>query len=55
MVSDIIHVCTFSIHFQFGNMFYCSVLIMVQGDFLGILQALAYDERVSQLDRGTIV
>jgi hypothetical protein len=29
MVSDIIHVCDMSFDFQLGNMFYCSVLIMV--------------------------
>jgi hypothetical protein len=27
MVSDIIHVCNLSIDVQFGNMFYCSILI----------------------------
>jgi hypothetical protein len=47
MVSDIIHVCDLSINFQFGNVFYCSILIMVHGDFLGVLEALAYDERIS--------
>ncbi len=55
MVSDIIHVCDISIDFQFGNMFYCSFLIMLQGDFLGIPEAIAYDERISKLDRGTIL
>jgi hypothetical protein len=41
MVSDIIHVCDISFNFQLGNMFYCSVSIMVQGDFLGVLEAVA--------------
>jgi hypothetical protein len=54
MVSDIIHVCDVSFDFQFGYVFFCSVLIMVQGDFLGVLEAVAYDERISQLDRSTI-
>jgi hypothetical protein len=40
MVSDIIHGCYLSIDIQFGNMFYCSVLIMVQGKFSGILGPL---------------
>jgi hypothetical protein len=53
MVSDIIHVCDLSINFQFGNMFYCSVFTMVQGDFLGV--AVVYDERLTQIDRGTIL
>jgi hypothetical protein len=30
-----------SFDFQLGNMFYCSVLIMVQGDFLGVLEVVA--------------
>jgi hypothetical protein len=55
MISDIIHVCDLSIDFQFGNAFYCSVFIMVQVEFLGVLEALAYDERISQLDRGKIL
>jgi hypothetical protein len=55
MISDIIHVCDLSIDFQFGNMFYCSAFIMVQVEFLGVLKALAYDERISQLDRGKIL
>jgi hypothetical protein len=54
MVSGIIHVYNISINFQFGNVLYCSVLIMVQGDFSGVLGVVAYDERISQLDRGTI-
>jgi hypothetical protein len=54
MISDIIHVCDFSIDFQFGNVFYCSAFIIEQGEFLGVLEALAYDERISQLDRGKI-
>jgi hypothetical protein len=55
MVSDIIHVCDISIDFQFGNVFYYSAFIMVQGEFLGVLEALAYDEMISQLDRGKIL
>jgi hypothetical protein len=55
MVSDIIHVCDLSIDFQFGNIFYCSAFIMVHGEFLGVFEALAYDERISQLDRGNIL
>jgi hypothetical protein len=41
MVSDIIHVCDLSFDFQLGNVFYCSILIMVQGAFLGVLEAVA--------------
>jgi hypothetical protein len=48
MVSNIIHVGDLSFDFQFDNMLYCSVLIMVQGDFLGVLEVVAYDERISQ-------
>jgi hypothetical protein len=55
MISDIIHVCDLSIDFQFGNMFYCSAFIMVQVEFLGVLEGLAYDERISQFDRGKIL
>jgi hypothetical protein len=55
MVFNIIHVCDLSIDFQFGNMFYCSVLIMVHGEFFGVLEALSYDERISQIDRDTIL
>jgi hypothetical protein len=40
MVTDIIHVCDLSFNFQLGNMFYCSVLIMVQENFLGVLEAI---------------
>jgi hypothetical protein len=47
MVYDIIHVCDLSINFQFDNVFYYSVLIMVHGEFLGGLEALAYNERIS--------
>jgi hypothetical protein len=54
MVSDIIHVCDLSIDFQFGNLFYCFAFIMVQREFL-VLEALAYDERISQLDRDNIL
>jgi hypothetical protein len=36
-------------------MFYCSAFIMVQGEFLGVLEALGYDERISQLDRDKIL
>jgi hypothetical protein len=36
-------------------MFYCSVFTMVQGDFLGVLEVGAYDERLTQIDRGTIL
>jgi hypothetical protein len=38
MVSDIIHVCDLSFDFQLGNVFYCSVLVMVQRHFLGVLE-----------------
>jgi hypothetical protein len=55
MISDIIHVCYLSINFQFDNMFCCSILIMAQGEFFGVLKALAYDERISKLDRGKIL
>jgi hypothetical protein len=55
MVFDNIHVCDLSIDFQFGNMFYSSILIMVLGEFLGVLEALTYDERISQLDRCKIL
>jgi hypothetical protein len=55
MESDIIHVCDLSIDFQFGNVFYCSVFTMVQGDSLGVLEAIAYDERLTQIDRCTIL
>jgi hypothetical protein len=41
VISDIIHVCDLSFDFQLGNMFYCSVLIMVQGYFLEVLEAIA--------------
>jgi hypothetical protein len=40
MVSDIIYECDMSFDFQLGNMFYCSVLIMVQRNFLGVLEAV---------------
>jgi hypothetical protein len=55
MVSDIIHVCDISIDFQCGNVFYCSVLIMVHEDFLGVLEVVAHDERLTKIDRGTIL
>jgi hypothetical protein len=55
MVSDIIHVCDISINFQFGNIFYRFAFILVQWQFLGVIEALAYDERISQLDRGKIL
>jgi hypothetical protein len=54
MISDIIHVCDLSIDFLFGNVFYCSAFIIVQGEFLGVLETLAYDKRIAQLDRGNI-
>jgi hypothetical protein len=41
MVSDIIHVCDLSFNFQLGNVFYCSILIMVHGAFLGVPKAVA--------------
>jgi hypothetical protein len=41
MVYGIIHVCDMSFNFQLGNMFYCSILIMVQEIFLGVLEAVA--------------
>jgi hypothetical protein len=40
MVSDIIHIYDLSIDVQFGNMFYCSILIMVQGEYSGVLVPL---------------
>jgi hypothetical protein len=49
------HVFDLFIDFQFGNVFYCSAFIMVQGEFLGVLEALAYDDMISQLDRGKIL
>jgi hypothetical protein len=55
MVSDIIHVCDLFIDFQFSNVFYCSIFTMVQGDFIGVFEAIAYDERLTQIDRGTIL
>jgi hypothetical protein len=55
MISDIIHVCDLSIKFQFGNMFYCSIFTMVHGDFLGVFKDAPYDERLTQIDRGTIL
>jgi hypothetical protein len=55
MVFDIIHVCDLSIDFQFGNKFYCSVFTMVHGDFLEILEVVPYDEKLTQLDRATIL
>jgi hypothetical protein len=33
--------CDLSFNFQLGNTFYCSILIMVQGDFLGVLEFVA--------------
>jgi hypothetical protein len=55
MISNIIHVCDLSINFQFGNMFYCYVFTMMRGDFLEVLQVVAYDEKLTQIDRGTIL
>jgi hypothetical protein len=55
MVSDIILVYDISIDFQFDNMFYCSIFTMVQEDFLGVLEVVAYDERLTQIGRGTIL
>jgi hypothetical protein len=55
MVFDIIHVCDNSIEFQFGNMFYCSIFTMVHGDFLGVIESIPYDERLTQIDKGTIL
>jgi hypothetical protein len=42
-------------NFQFGNVFYCSIFTIVHGDFLGVLEVVAYDERLTQIDRGTIL
>jgi hypothetical protein len=42
-------------YFQFVNMFYCSVFTMVHGDFLGVFEVVPYDERLTQIDRGTIL
>jgi hypothetical protein len=55
MVTDIIHVCDLSIDFQFDNMFYCSIFTMIQRDFLGVFEDVAYDERLTQIDRCTIL
>jgi hypothetical protein len=55
MVSDIIHVYDISIDFQFGNMFYCSIFTMAHVDFLGVLEAVPYDESLTQIDRDTIL
>jgi hypothetical protein len=49
MECDVNHVCDLSIDFQFVNVFCCSVLIMLQGEFLSVLEVLAYDGRMSQL------
>jgi hypothetical protein len=54
MVCDINHVCDLSIDFQFVNMFCCSILILLLGKILLVLEALAYDERISPLGRDTI-
>jgi hypothetical protein len=40
MISDIIYVCDLSVDFQFDNMFYCSILIIV-GELPGDLEDLA--------------
>jgi hypothetical protein len=40
MVPNFIHVCGLSMDVQNGNMFYCSVLIMLQGELSGVLEAL---------------
>jgi hypothetical protein len=37
------------------HMFYCSVFTMVQGDFSEVLEVVAYDEKLTQIDRGTIL
>jgi hypothetical protein len=36
---------------MFVNDCYDSILIMVQGHYFQVLEALAYDERIAQLDR----
>jgi hypothetical protein len=41
MVPDIIHVCDLSMDVQNGNMFYCSVLIMLRGALSRFFEALA--------------
>jgi hypothetical protein len=41
MVPDIIHVCDLSMDIQNSNVFDCSVLIMLQRELLGFLEALA--------------
>jgi hypothetical protein len=51
----IIYVCDISIDFQFGNIFYCSIFTMIQGDFLEVLKIIAYDEKLTQIDRCTIL
>jgi hypothetical protein len=55
MVSNIIYVCDLSIDFQFGNMFSCSIFTTVQRDFLEVLEVVAYVEKLTQMDRGTIL
>jgi hypothetical protein len=40
-----------SVDFMFVNICYGSVLIMVHKDSLEVLQAIAYVERIAQLDR----
>jgi hypothetical protein len=41
MVADIIYVWDLSMDVQNGNVSYCSVLIMLQGELSGFLEALA--------------
>jgi hypothetical protein len=49
MVIVIIHVCNLSMDVQNGNMFYCSVLIILQRELSGILEALVGNQVVSYL------
>jgi hypothetical protein len=41
MVADIIYVYDLSIDVQNNSIFYCSILIMLQRELLGFLEALA--------------
>jgi hypothetical protein len=43
--------CDLSFGFMFVNDCYDSVLIMVQGHYLHVLEALAHDERIAHIDR----
>jgi hypothetical protein len=49
MVTVIIHVCNLSMDVQNSSMFYCSVLIILQRELSGILEALVGNQVVSYL------